>query len=164
MFWKRKKKEGVREVTPLFLTKAAIRLNKQLLMWAEYLQQRTIKCSPKRLKLLLGIFCHTYLACSVSIIITSLGEKSLPFRITPIQAVPLVKRTIQGPVITEKEYLRFHRLRHSLDSLAATPSGKLRLDSILQKHPRLLDTLSLLESIYYNQHKNESDERSTNKS
>lgn len=46
----------------------------------------------------------------------------------------------------EKEVLaRIRRARHYLDSLAKSPDGRMRLDSILARHPRLLDSLALAE-------------------
>lgn len=153
MLWKRKKKEWSGGEAPLFLKKIAIRLNGGLIQWAAHLQQKAKACSQGKLKLLLGLFCLLFTLCSAAVIIASLREKPLPFRITPIRAMPLAERSVQQPVIAEKEYYRFRRLRLYLDSLATTPSGKLRLDSILQKHPNILDTLTLLESIYQKQQK-----------
>jgi hypothetical protein len=137
----------------MLITRVAIWFNGQLIRWAAYLQKKTMRYTPKKLKRFLVLFCLTFIASSVHLIITSLGEKPQPFRIAPIQTMPLAERIVQQPAITEREFLRFRRLRLSLDSLAKTPSGKRRLDSILDKHPKLLDTLSLLENIYFNQHK-----------
>jgi hypothetical protein len=137
----------------MLLTRVAIWFNGQLIRWAAYLQKKTMRYTPKKLKLFLVLFCLTFIVSSVHLIITSFGEKPQPFRIAPIQTMPLAERIVQQPAITEREFLRFRRLRLSLDSLAKTPSGKRRLDSILDKHPKLLDTLSLLENIYFNQHK-----------
>jgi hypothetical protein len=67
--------------------------------------------------------------------------------------MPAAKSKVEQPFITEKEFIQFQRLRIALDSLAETPSGKRRLDSILKKHPKLLDTLYLSESIYHKQSK-----------
>jgi hypothetical protein len=154
MFWKRKKNERRSEATPMLLTKMDIWFNRRLIKWAAYLQQKTMQCSLKKLMVLAALFCLISISFSTYIIISSLRETSPLFRVTPIQVVPLVKESLPSPVVTDKDYFRFHRLRLSLDSLASTPLGKRRLDSILAKHPKLLDTLSLLESIYFHQHKN----------
>jgi hypothetical protein len=154
MFWRRKKRERGAQGAPVLLTRVAIWINGQLIKCAAYLQRKTMQCSLKKLMVLAGVLCFTSGFFSIYIIISSLKEMSPAFRVTPIQVMPLARDSLPAPVITEKEYHRFRRLRLSLDSLAETPSGKRRLDSILNKHPKLLDTLSLLESIYYNQHKN----------
>ena len=154
MFWKRKAKEHVSPEAPALLAKVAIRFNGQLIKWSAYLQQKSMQLSPKKLKMMWGLFFLILTACSAYVIIYSLREKPQPFRITAIRAMPPAKSKVEQPFITEKEFIRFQRLRLSLDSLAETPSGKRRLDSILEKHPKLLDTLYLLESIYHNQSKN----------
>jgi hypothetical protein len=154
MFCRRNKKERDSGATLLFLMKVAIRCNGQLIRWATYLQQKTMQCSLKKLRVLAALFCFTSICFSTYLIISSLRETSPLLPVAPIQVLPLAKESLPPPVITDKDYFRFHRLRLSLDSLAKTPSGRLCLDSILQKHPNLLDTLSLLENIYYEQHKN----------
>ncbi|WP_121356772.1 conjugative transposon protein TraM [Flavisolibacter nicotianae] len=153
MLWKPKKKEAVDRKVPSFFLKALIQLNDKLIWSAAYLQGKSSCLPPRRLKLLLGLFCLLFLSSSAYLIISALKEKALPFRITSIQAIPLAPQPLQQPTITDKDFLRLRRLRLSLDSLAKTPSGKVRLDSLLQRHPKLLDTLALLENIYYEQHK-----------
>jgi hypothetical protein len=153
MLWKPRKKETVDRKVPSFFLKALIRLNDKLIWSAAYLQRRSSCLSPRRLKFMLGLFCLLFLSSSAYLFISALEEKALPFRITPIQAMPLASRPLQRPTITDKDFLRLRKLRLSLDSLANTPAGKVRLDSLLQRHPKLLDTLTLLENIYYEQHK-----------
>lgn len=153
MLWKRKKKVGEAKEVPLFLASLLIRFNNQLVHWAMYLQRRSNTIPPRKLKLLLALFCLLFLASSSYVIIRSAKEKGMPFRITPIQAMPLEGKRKGQEAITRSEFDRIHKLRLALDSLGKTKTGKVQLDSLLQKHPKLLDTLSLLESIYYNQHK-----------
>ncbi|MBB1287042.1 hypothetical protein HRH25_21850 [Flavisolibacter sp. BT320] len=153
MLWKRKRKMGETKSAPLFLARLLIRFNNKLVHWAMYLQRRSNSLPPRKLKLLLALFCLLFVSSGTYIIITSVKERTPPFRITPIQAMPLEgKRNGQG-AITRSEFDRIHKLRFTLDSLGKTKTGKVQLDSLLQKHPKLLDTLSLLEIIYFNQHK-----------
>jgi hypothetical protein len=154
MLWKRKKKVGESKTVPLFFGSVLTRFHKKLVHWAICLQRRSNSLHPRKLKLLLAAFCLLFVSSSGYVIVTSLKEKRLPFQITPIQVMPLEKKRSRPSAIKSSEFLRIHKLRLALDSLAKTETGKVRLDSLLQKHPKLLDTLSLLESMYYEQHKN----------
>lgn len=151
MFWKRKKKESLYQTKSSLFIRLIARINEILVRWAVYLQRETNKLSQKTLKGLLYLFCLFCLSASTYVIISSLREKGNPFRIEPIQAMPLAKRPIQRSTVSEGEALRIRQLRLSLDSLSKSPSGKVFYDSILKKHPNLLDTLRFLENIYYEQ-------------
>ncbi|NTS41934.1 hypothetical protein HRG84_13540 [Flavisolibacter sp. BT320] len=161
MLWKRKNKVVEAKTTPLFLASVLTRFNNQLVHWAMYLQRRSNSLPPRKLKLLFALFCLLLVSSSAYVIITSLKEKTLPFRITPIQVMPLEGHPSRQKTITSSEFARIQRLRLALDSLAKTKSGKMRLDSLLQKHPKLLDTIIMIESIYHNQNKKSVYEQST---
>ena len=154
MLWKRKKEEALGQAAPSLFTTLLVRCNQNLLRWAMYLQRLSISLPPRKLKWLLAVFCLFFVSSSSYVILTSLKEKRPLFRITPIQAVPLEEKASRQSIVTSPELLRIHQLRLSLDSLAQTKTGKVQLDSLLRKHPKLLDTLVLLESIYSEQHKN----------
>lgn len=154
MQWKRKTKVGELKTMPLFFESVLTRFNSKLVHWAICLQRKTNSLHPRKLKLLLGVFCLLFVSSSVYVIVASLKEKRLPFHISPIQVMPLEKKPNMPSAITSSEFIRIHKLRLALDTLAKTRTGKMQLDSLLQKHPKLLDTLSLLESIYLEQYKN----------
>lgn len=154
MQWKRKKKEGVGPAATSLLTTLLVRFNGKLVRLAGHLQHKSSGLPKRTLKLLLGVFCLLFLSSSAYVLTSSIKGKVLPFRITPITPMPLTKKPVQGAMIPEGEFLRIHRLRLSLDSLSKSPGGKAHLDKLLKLHPGLLDTLSWLESIYYEQHKN----------
>ena len=153
MFRKRKDENRSVETKPTLFTKQAIWFNNQLLNGASYLQQKTMQCSPKKLRVLAIVFSLASVSFSTYLIISSLKEPSSLFRVTPIQAMPLAKEFLPTPVITEDEYLRFRRLKLSLDSLAKSATGKAQFDSLLKEHPHLLDTLQFLENSYLEQTK-----------
>jgi hypothetical protein len=153
MLWKRKKKVGEMKTVPIFFESVLTRFHDKLVHWAICLQRKSNRLHPRKLKLLLAAFCLLFVSSSGYVIVTSLKKKTLPFHITPIQVMPLEKKPNMPPAITSSEFKRIHKLRLALDSLAKTKTGKVRLDSLLQKHPKLLDILSLLESIYYEQSK-----------
>lgn len=153
MLSKRKKRERLNQPLSSLVTRALTCVNGRLIRCAEALQRETSRLSPQRLKGLLCLFCFIFLSASAYVVINSLHGKELSFRIQPIQAMPLAKRPLQQSTISESEFIRLHRLRLSLDSLAKSPSGKILFDSLIKKHPNLLDTLKILENIYLEKHK-----------
>ena len=100
------------------------------------------------------VFCLVFTGASIYTVVHSLEKKDVSLRITPIRVMPLREVPVQRPLITEEGYHRIHRLRMRLDSLRGTVEGKWAYDSLLQKHPHLLDTLTLLEHLYYELNKN----------
>ncbi|WP_121354106.1 hypothetical protein [Flavisolibacter nicotianae] len=154
MFWKRKKKEGEGQAASSLFTSLLVRFNRKLVWLADHLQHRSNGLPKRTLKLLLGVFCLLFVSASAYVLTSSVKEKGLPFHITPIKAMPLAVKPVQVPLKTEGEFRRIHRLRLSLDSLSRLPGEKVHLDSLLKRYPGILDTLSLLERLYYEQHKN----------
>lgn len=138
---------------PLFLVGVLIRCNNQLVRWAAYLQRKSTGVSSRKLRVLLGVFCLVFVSSSGYVVVSSLGGKNEPFRVTAIRVMPLQSKEKHPQEITNDAFVRIYRLRLALDSLAKSPTGKARLDSLLVKYPKLLDTLTLLESIYSHQHK-----------
>lgn len=129
-------------------------VNLRLIRWAAWLGQRACVLPRGQLKLLLALFCVLLAGLSTCVIISSFHPKRIVFAVTPIRAVPLVEKRLAGPVITEADYQRLHRLRLLLDSLAQSKEGQHHLDSILKVHPTLPQTLYYLEKLYSRQHKN----------
>ena len=153
MFGRKKRKENI-GASSSFVLRLLVGVNQLLIRSAAWLGKRAGVFTQNQLKLLLALFCIVLTGLSTYVIISSLGEKRFAFAVTPIRPIPLVEKHALRPVITEEEYRRFHQLRLYLDSLAQTREGKHRFDSILQHHPHLLDTLSFLERLYYQQQKN----------
>lgn len=152
MFWKRAKKESTG--TPSAVLRLLIGANRHLIRWAAWLGKRASACTPGQLKLFLALFCVSLAGLSSFVIISSFGKRQISFSVTPIRVAPLVEPHPDWPVITETEYQRFHKLRCYLDSLAQSKGGKPMLDSILQQHPHLPQTLFYLENLYHQQQKN----------
>lgn len=67
--------------------------------------------------------------------------------------LPLVKEKV-APSGDIRQLDRIHRYKAHLDSLALSPAGRLRRDSLLGVRPHLMDTLNYLENLYYEQQKN----------
>jgi hypothetical protein len=56
-------------------------------------------------------------------------------------------------IITDNEISQVHAFKHSLDSLSATAEGKLKVNKLLNQRPGLLDSLEMVEQLYYLQKK-----------
>ena len=56
-------------------------------------------------------------------------------------------------IITDNEIRQVHAFKHSLDSLSATTEGKVNVNKLLSQRPGLLDSLEMVEQLYYLQKK-----------
>lgn len=56
-------------------------------------------------------------------------------------------------IITDNEIRQVHAFKHSLDSLSATTEGKIKVNKLLSQRPGLLDSLEMVEQLYYLQKK-----------
>ena len=143
-----------REIHPI-IVRALTRCKAGLQRLAAWLQQKTIYYSPRKLKLLLLLFCFAFLSESLLLIYYGVNSnQSKYYFVTPIHIVPLLKEKVYQPTISRKEYNRFHAFKKYVDSLQGTSAGKLKSDSLLFNRPYLMDTINLLENIYYEQQAN----------
>ena len=55
--------------------------------------------------------------------------------------------------ITENEIRQVHVFKHTLDSLSKTDDGKIKVNKLLNKRPGLIDSLEMVEQLYYSQKK-----------
>ncbi len=125
--------------------------------WAEYLGEKANGWSRKKLKLALLAFCLIQGGASTYIL---LGVFSTPSFKNNVEQISIPAHVIQRDtlypdqqevIISKREYQRFKGFREYMDSLQHDPQGRNMYDSILHSRPGLLDSLSLLESIYQQQ-------------
>ena len=55
--------------------------------------------------------------------------------------------------ITDNEIKQVHKFKHVLDSLSATNEGKIKVNKFLNQRPGLMDSLEMVEQLYYLQKK-----------
>lgn len=65
---------------------------------------------------------------------------------------PMLPAESAGAVITDREFLNIQRFKIYLDSLARSPTGKRKRDSILLNRAGLMDSIALIEEQYRVQH------------
>jgi hypothetical protein len=140
---------------PAIITRALLRVRAQLEGLARRLSRWSSGCPPKRLKVLLVLFCLPFFAESLSIFYSALQRKArLPFSVSRVQVVPLEQAGRPDPPAEDPALLRVHRFAGFLDSLGGTATGAARRDSFLHARPGLLDSLRFLDSLYLSTQKN----------
>jgi len=97
--------------------------------------------------LLAGSYCGLLILGGIS------GKAKSVVSISPIRVLEHIGSTakIATPVISSDEYEKIHRFRRYMDSLARSPSGRVYFDSIIQARPGLLDSITIVEQLYYSQ-------------
>ena len=54
-------------------------------------------------------------------------------------------------IITDNEITQVHLFKHSLDSISKTGEGKIKVKNLLAQRPGLMDSLEMVEQLYYSQ-------------
>jgi len=54
-------------------------------------------------------------------------------------------------IITDNEITQVHFFKHSLDSISKTREGKIKVKNLLAQRPGLMDSLEMVEQLYYSQ-------------
>lgn len=150
-----KEKENSTEKRPLFLEQLTVRFDSGLRGFAARLQRETIRYSARKKKVFLLLFCLAFATQSAWVAYTGFQKDTAPaVSVTPMRFVPLLKeeRAFSSSL---KEFQRVHRFKRYVDSLGTTPSGQAIRDSLLCRRPHLMDTVIYLESIYNQEHKND---------
>lgn len=122
--------------------------------WASHLTGKTQKLTRKRLLLLLLIFILSFGGYSGYLFAISLSGRHINiFSVTSIKSPQRIlqpKDLNQYPdlVISKMLYQRIIHFQKYMDSLARSPSGKARYDSILACRPGLPDSIRQIEKLY----------------
>jgi hypothetical protein len=126
-----------------FINRLLIRINQELLQYANYLQQKTNGHSRRKRIILLFLLCLVFVTESSVVIIRSLRKNNMAsITIAPIRIITPPADNPSHPVFSESEYRRIEKFKHYLDS------NKTFRDSILTSRPHLIDTLNFLQKIY----------------
>ena len=143
----------------LLKDKVAARVAKFLLniqvIFSELMSACVSKVSPKRLRLLLVVFCLLGGGFSIYLITGSIFSHEFPsLKIEKIN-VPKVddggKSLRSEQVVDEEIYKAIERFDEYMDSLRGSQMGLELRDSILKLRPGLMDSLELLKQIYKSQ-------------
>jgi len=135
-----------------FILRVLIRIDNILKSWAGWLQQKTNGYSQKKRIIILILFCAFFVTESIHVVYQSFNKNNnMHHAVTFIKPVGLLNEK-SHPLISEKEFERIHHFKLMLDSLQT--NSKIKFDSLLSLRPHLIDTIHLLENLYYEQQKN----------
>ena len=140
---------------PAFLVRMLSAINNQLLVFSRWLQFKTQRYSSLKLKIIFLFFTLAFAVASILVIYESaIKHTSTYFFIAPIQAVPLLKEKAFKPVITKEEMNKIRGYKTYLDSVRNSVKTKGDTAAFSPSDGHLLDTIKLLEQLYYEQQTN----------
>ena len=156
LFKKRKKKEatGKQEGQDRLIKAVVYACLRWQSEWALWVERKTECLSIKGKRIALVIFVLVTGGYSLFLMGRSVTKnQTLSFPITfikrPVQMLPREAETTKANTLTsQSEYVRVHRFKRYMDSLARSPSGKQLYDNIVIHRPGLRDSLQLIESLY----------------
>jgi len=126
---------------------------KMQVAFAKFMDKRVNHLSVRRRKNIFYAFCFiSFLSCAYLVVKPFItGQKSSTIKVETIK-FPRDLSKINGPLgnakaISKEQYNHIHSFRMYMDSLAANASSV--YDSLLQRHPGLMDSLKLFEKFYY---------------
>lgn len=139
------------------LDEASLRLQFKCALW---LERKTAHLSRKNWMVILLSFTLFTSGYCIYLIVAGFSQTTTDsITITPItkstNAMQKGKQMIDSNLsISKIELERIVHFRRYIDSLGRSPTGKKLRDSILQCHPGLLDSLTIVENQYHSQFKN----------
>ncbi|WP_345329449.1 hypothetical protein [Mucilaginibacter defluvii] len=118
--------------------------------WAGYMGRKYNNLSRKGKIISLALFIGVGVTFSIYRAFNNIGTK---LNIAQIQkpAFTTSQPNTPAPKLPQVELKRIRAYHHYLDSLAKSPSGKMLRDSLLARHPGLLDSIIAIEKLYSNQ-------------
>lgn len=144
-------------ILPSFLEKIMIKINHQLIKWANYLKVRMDSYSIQKQKIVLLLFCLLFGCSSILVLWNGFQTKHFTsFETSHIKVVTLLPTSRpMRPFLSIPELKRIHFLKNYLDSLSLATNGKQLKDSLLFYRPHLMDSLTYLDHLYSENFKNE---------
>lgn len=127
--------------------------------WSVYLGEKVKSWPLLYVRITFASFCLLYGGCNVYLLFTAFWKQPATMRVdkisTPSHVIQPGKTELnqQLPIVSESEYHRIKSFMAYMDSLKHDPGGRLVYDSIVQARPGLLDSVSVVESIYKQQKK-----------
>lgn len=141
-----------------FIVKVTIGLVKRFqYAWAKWMTLHTSEFSAARWKITLALFVLLMTAGSTAVIVRSLllqPPKAIALQTLskPLHLAQTGDRHRTDDGLATQEYERIHAFCQYMDSLSATYAGRKLYDSILARHPGLLDSARFIAK-YYQQSK-----------
>lgn len=127
--------------------------------FAFFMDGRINKLSNQSKQICLVVFCLVFGGFSIYAFVGAFrNSESSAKRLKPDQvAVPkYYDRTdseINEASVSERDIMRINRFKKYMDSLKRSATGKQVYDSILRTRPGLMDSIQVIEQLYYSQSK-----------
>ena len=128
---------------------------KSVKSFAKGLGNISVSWRPKQQWIFLYLVCLVFGGLSIVSIIKPFNRKAQsiltkPSAIKTPRNIPDEQSSVK---ITDNEIRHVHAFKHQLDSLSATTEGKIKVKIFLTRRPGLLDSLEMVEQLYYSQKK-----------
>lgn len=124
--------------------------------FAVSLEKISASWKPKQQWIFLYLVCLVFGGLSFISIIKPFNKKTGNILSKPsaIKTPRMIPDDEQHAVsITDNEIRQVHLFKHSLDSLSKTADGKIKVDRLMKRRPGLMDSLEMVEQLYYSQKK-----------
>jgi hypothetical protein len=124
--------------------------------FADVLEKKSMSWKTKQQWIFLYMVCLLFGGLSVITIVKSFNKKSQnilskPAAIKTPRMMPDENRN--SVVITDNEIRKVHIFKHTLDSLSKTDDGKIKVKNLMMRRPGIMDSLEMVEQLYYSQKK-----------
>ena len=153
LLYKKKKLEQNNKATDWLARKTANAIIAVQVKFTKKMNKLFINTPVRELKTILVLFCIVCGGYSMYIVYSSfIGNKSEALQVTPVKSPKHFYRggdeIINGQVmVDEKTYQQIAGFKYYMDSLQQ--NQRKRYDSILQARPGLMDSVQMLEQIYF---------------
>jgi hypothetical protein len=127
--------------------------------FASFMNGKINKLSIRSKQVCLAIFCLMLGGFSVYAFVgafrnsTSSGKRIQPDQAAVPKHFDRTDLETKDPSVSERDIMRINSFKKIMDSLSKSPKTRPVYDSILKARPGLMDTIQVIEAIYYSQSK-----------
>jgi hypothetical protein len=127
--------------------------------FASFMSGRINNLSSRSKQFSLAIFCLMFGGCSIYAFLGAFrdsensGKAIKPDQVVVPKYYDQSDSEFKEPQVSEKVIIRINRFKKYMDSLSRSAKGRPEYDSILKARPGLMDSIKVIEEIYYSQSK-----------
>lgn len=119
--------------------------------WANWMDKRSRRMSPRSRWIAFVLFIAITAAASIYVLLSALTHRERA-RIVSIKVPVQLRSTVQRlPMISASEYQKLKQYRLYIDSLGRSPAGKDQYRQFRSRHSGLLDSIRTIEKMYQSQ-------------
>lgn len=127
--------------------------------FASFMSGRINNLSNRSKQVCLAIFCLTFGGFSIYAFFGvfrdpgNSGKTIKPDQVAVPKYYDQADTKFKEPSVSERDIARINRFKRYMDSLSRSEKGRPEYDSILKARPGLMDSIKVIEEIYYSQTK-----------